>query len=271
MYLLCALPANDKTLFIVEQLFTLLLETYSPRVLRFSPETIKDKTQDVGQDIGNSVAMMEYAYYLSKVAEAAKAETGWPGACQSRGGDFGAEQGLNWSSPFMELGGYIPVIWTRTLTPDRERYIFRRGFPIMKTHASRMVFYISKSEETVFVHQLGPKVYGPEDKAQVSLIAEVMINGKPHPNPWSRLMGLELWDDWLKANSVALAVEWEKDGKRERKYLQSAGHYVVADDSVPGSIIPYTNAMALYRFFMQEVVQDPFLVSGLRHRQNQGH
>lgn len=188
--------ATEERRKLVEQLLILLLETYRP------PLFSKPSTTDPGwlQD-------MAAAQTLTQIANAARARSGWMGAC--RRPDFGAT-GLNWNSPLFEGGGES-LLYTRRQMPDRSLH-FTRGPITLSKNLMILEHGNTKSNNrralNLQIHPANPPI-----GTTINVTAEISRAGAKHPKSFLRTPDAMPWNDMKELQRFAVRLEWKDDQK----------------------------------------------------------
>ena len=93
----------------------------------------------------------------------------------------------------------------------------------------------------------GPSSDGVEWPAEGSFFNvtfEVRLDWKPHPFSWARLPLVGPFQDWDRANSWAISINWEDAGGNHRsKYLHCERPLKMVHSDEPGSFTPYANGI----------------------------
>jgi hypothetical protein len=272
---LCILPSMEdykKLQGIVEQVFTSLLGTYRRDLIGFADKVnMLDRFVDDESSSARKGRMtdIEHCKVFMAITEKAFAKTGfecgvtWPG--------FGVSQGMNWQSPLPEWGNKWdcePTIWLRA---DSFAVDSADGntFPIANIRRSKrmLTHWIDKGSKprgdtwyravwfansyhgpaamyvTLDSNQvcksrdhIDDKLYPPEG-ATTWISWETRLDWGVHERAWSRLPDIAPYNDWDRARSWALKVEWkDKSGADRVRYMQSTRSLTTRKDD-EGSII----------------------------------
>jgi hypothetical protein len=253
--------------YIVEQLLTSLLQTYRQDLL--------DRVVDVEDFRGNS--HQKNCTELDKIATAAANESGWTGAVQRESfweGSYASCAGLNYQSPISESPVYERTVWLRTdgWMPDPDQPSksiaisnFTREVPRKMTvltpsgksssqAKSFSIFHLQSDVGKGPTYQMGIsrtlKNYSPDgvewpiDGSFFNITFEVRTDWKPHPFSWARLPLIGPFEDWDRANSWAMSIDWtDASGQSRSKYLHCQMPLMMMSKESNGSIQPYARGI----------------------------
>jgi hypothetical protein len=274
MYALCVLPKlfYDNHKFILEQLFVSLLETYK--------EQIVNRTRGVKLDDPKDQSHTKNCYDMLNIATQAAKASGWTGAVLRKSfweGSYAFCDGLNWQSPIAESPAFEPFVWIRTdsFMPDMENggkstpiANFTREVPkqMVIIHASEKQTYQGqsfivlhiKSELKDYQFRVSRVLPAnikmgedwPAEDTYFNVVFEVRTDWKPHPYSWARLPLFGPFEDWNRANSWALSINWtDPSGKLRTKYLHCERPFSTMSDTGNGSIQAYARGIEVRLFF----------------------
>ncbi|KAK5241820.1 hypothetical protein LTR40_008685, partial [Exophiala xenobiotica] len=246
---------------VAEQVFTCLFETYTDAVLNFEDKSGNSQDDKIS-DIERYYNDKEASVLLMKLARSAFAKSGWPG-CKSRQ-SYGASDGCNWNSPITEWLKGEKIIWTKLVFPENNLGIFQRT-PVQVREATGEYgkhnwFYITM--EPPGLNSLPSRgSFEPSLPSDVNLppgtwvwpVIELTLDGSPHPKSWARLPSKGPWSDWDLANSWAVRIEFERDGKWQSLGLVSTNTFRsrTKETDVPGASNTYAQGVAIPRFLTQ--------------------
>jgi hypothetical protein len=248
--------------YLTEQLFVCLLQTYRHRVLPAVKEIVRDDAPL------RHIEALEAASYFDEVSEKVFRHTGWRGAVKRR--SFGVSYGANYSSPLTEWGTYheknlyirtdslikiretnrtVPIAVFRSAKPKKASYTASGQLPVFKTTAlrlgngktTRMGVSSSKvdREEGVDV---------PIQDSYFHVVFEVIKDGSPHPEAWSRLPSIGPYENWDQGRSLAVRIEWEhppNSGTWRFRYIQAHSITNFMDKGFPGTLKVFAKTIAL--------------------------
>jgi hypothetical protein len=256
----------DDHKYIVEQLFTSLLQTYKDALLA------KMSTASDG-DAQDNFHLKNYCD-MHAIATAAAKESGWTGAVLRESfweDSFDTCDGLNYQSPIAEAPKHEQSVWLRTDSyvpsdkPGQSIPVsnFRRALPKMmtvigpsgKSASKEKSFDVFKivSEDKKYrfrINRTLPKeglkdgLEWPAENTYYDLIFEVRTDWKPHPLSWARLPLLGPFEDWDRANSWALRIDWkDTSGQNRFKYLHCEKPRTMMNSESNGSLLPYAHGI----------------------------
>ena len=270
MHALCRLESvfYQEHKYIIEQLFTSLLQTYKQALL--------NRTMDLTDTPSNY--HVKNCSDMDKIAKASANDSGWTGAVRRDSfwnGSYSTCAGLNHQSPISEAPFHEPITWleSRGYMPDPE--VPGKSIPISnftrevpkrmkviaagKKSASKGNWFIAfdlKSQETTSkdydlrISRVLPKNFSsdgvewPIPGSTYNITIEVRTDWKPHPFSWARLPLIGPFKDWDRANSWAIAMHWiDKDGNDRSRYLHCENRYEVLNKESNGSIQPYARGI----------------------------
>jgi hypothetical protein len=255
--------------FIVEQLFTSLLQTY--RKVLF-------------EKMSGAVVDTQLSYHncnfqeMELIANEAAKLSGWTGAVRRKSfwsDYFVSCEGANYQSPISEAGMHESSQWLRTdgSMPGKSG----EAIPIsnfIRAAPKRATLSKDTNGKLLVIHSIARP--GVEDKAGYSFritrtalndsvfddIAwpaegtfynvkfEVRLDWKPHPYSWARLPLYGPFEDWDRANSWALCIEWtDKTGQHRSRYLHCERPFIVIDDLSNGSMQGYARGIEVRSFY----------------------
>jgi hypothetical protein len=255
----------DDHKYIVEQLFTSLLQTYRGVLLAKTATTTDGDVQE-SFNIKNCLDM-------TQIATAAAKESGWTGAVLRKSfwvDSFASCAGLNYQSPIVEAPMYEQCVWLRTdgyMPDDSGKSVpisnFRRAVPKMMTviapsqgSASKDKSFIiwslvsDNKEYRLRVSRTLPKgglkdgLEWPAENTYYDITFEVRTDWKPHKYSWARLPLLGPFEDWDRANSWALRIDWkDPSGQNRFKYLHCERPHLIMNKDSNGSIQAYARGI----------------------------
>jgi hypothetical protein len=257
----------DDHKYIVEQLFTSLLQTYQGALFD------KTRTVDLGDAQGNY--HVKHCYDMNKIATAAAKESGWTGGVLRKSfweGSFATCAGLNYQTPLAEAPKYEQSVWLRTdgYMPDMENAgksipisNFTREVPKKMTvvtpsakSSSQDKFFIVFSlvsdnkdyamriSRTLSNDPTKDGMDWPAKDTYYNLTFEVRTDWKPHPFSWARLPLVGPFEDWDRANSWALSANWiDPSGQHRSKYLHCERPHKMMNTDSDGSIQAYARGI----------------------------
>ena len=266
--ILCDIESSDATITATaEQLFIMLLQSYSSEVLNYKPRPMKrnrgtepdeDRVHPVEELAKHFVASRD-AQLFSQIASQTQSLLGCTGGVKSE--SFGADDGCNWSSPLTE-SDLTRTIWVRTDFPGRCSQ-YRRPpvsvFPQTKVIHGAQGDSVVESKVIRAITTAGQRHWDfvvnkksdPPECAEVHTIIEITPPGRIHPRPWARLPPYGVWQDWKDANRLGIRLEWiDPESKKWcARNVQVRNHHKVENVGFPGCIRQYAMATALIRFF----------------------
>jgi hypothetical protein len=266
----------DDHKYIVEQLFTSLLQTYQGALFD------KSRTVDLGDAQGNY--HLKHCYDMNKIATAAAKESGWTGGILRKSfweGSFATCAGLNYQTPLAEAPKYEQSVWLRTdgYMPDLENAgksipisNFTREVPKKMTvvipsakSSSQDKFFIVFSlvsdnkdyamriSRTLSNDPTKDGMEWPAKDTYFNLTFEVRRDWKPHPFSWARLPLIGPFEDWDRANSWALSVNWiDPSGQHRSKYLHCERPHKMMNTDSDGSIQAYARGIEVIHWLYNE-------------------
>jgi hypothetical protein len=249
--------------FIVEQLFTSLLQTYRKVLL--------ENMSGANVDIQLSYHKRNFQEMELIANESAKV-SGWTGAVRRKSfwSDYFAScEGANYQSPISEASLHESSQWLRTdgSMPDKSGETipvsnFIRTAPKRATLSNDtngkllVIFSISRPQledkpgysfritRTALNESAFDDIAWPAERTFFTLKFEVRRDWKPHPYSWARLPLYGPFEDWDRANSWALCMEWtDKTGQYRSRYLHCERPFIVIDDLSNGSIQAYARGI----------------------------
>ncbi|KAH5747784.1 hypothetical protein HBI17_126290 [Parastagonospora nodorum] len=261
--------------YIIEQLFTSLLQTYKDALI--------GGTVDPNDNLDNFHKKNHSE--MDKIAKAAAKLSGWTGAVQRDSfwkASFATCAGLNYQSPISEAPTHEPSVWLRQdgwmpnvddPTESIKIANFTREVPKKmtvlipgKTSASQdksfIIFALVSDVNKDYRFRInrtlpgGPSSDGVEWPAEGSFFNvtfEVRLDWKPHPFSWARLPLVGPFQDWDRANSWAISINWEDAGGNHRsKYLHCERPLKMVHSDEPGSFTPYANGIEVIHWLFNE-------------------
>jgi hypothetical protein len=260
MISLCVLSATAEPglFYLTEQLFVCLLQTYKPDLL--SP-TIADS---------GLLAFSKLANYYTNISDEVFHITGWHGFIGCGLASSSIEYGANCSSPLQKYG----VLEHKHLlirTDDNIRdnktgsfipmAIYRCAEQVSIPADSKRVnvfkycvYKNGEREEVIsFRARYGKKgdTHLPPPGSRFNFVIDVRKDGTTHPHAWARLAAIGPFENWNKANSFAVRIEWEfpvSSAKWQFAYVQSNINNERIDPQVPGSLKNYAKAIAFLQW-----------------------
>jgi hypothetical protein len=268
MRALCVVPSGfyEDYKYIVEQLFTSLLQTYRAALLNGNVST-KDY---------QGTSHQKNCIDMDKIATAAANLSKWTGAVQRDSfwrASFAKCAGLNYQSPISEAPTHETGNWLRQdgWVPDPEDPTesikianFTREAPKKMTVLTAeekfaspeksFIIFSLKSEVTkdyrFKIHRTLQKglssdgVDWPVEGSFFNVTFEVRLDWKPHPYSYARLPLIGPFADWDRANSWAVSIDWtDAAGKHRSKYLHCEKLLMMVDKDEPGSLQPYAKGI----------------------------
>ncbi|KAH0026260.1 hypothetical protein KCU78_g4429, partial [Aureobasidium melanogenum] len=279
---------------IIEQLMISLLECYTPYVKQRTSSGIE---VPIAQDpIANDptrrpFGMMEdedfverdsvvQSRFFTHIFNRVKARTGWHGCCDSS--HFGA-RGLNHQSPLTRFAMAEQMFWTKMDLSEPGVTQYRRPPQRVQSHPNAAgvmqhdVDVVANAFQRTPIPGFKPEELtakastlsitwnadeaGPPAGAQCVVCVEIMHDEKQHPYRWSGLPTVGPWENWKRANALAIRLEWEAGGQHYCCYYQSfIQHDMIKDENQKnsvGAVRPYANAEGLRRYLEQETIVNP--------------
>ncbi|KAF2869182.1 hypothetical protein BDV95DRAFT_596840 [Massariosphaeria phaeospora] len=255
--------------YIVEQVFTSLLETYQ--------SSLRERGIDV--DDGQGSFHVRNCLELEQIAKEAAKMSGWTGAVRRRSfwdGQFASCDGVNYKSPVTESQQYGSVQWLRTdgFQPDPDapsNAVPISNFLCARPRRATLVDYVDQQRNdckvlVIFALGTGNKGSGthfrmvkaftdasgfdgiswPVEGTFYSVTFEVRRDWKPHPYSWARLPLLGPFEDWDRANSWALLIEWtDSTGQHRSRYHQCERTWNLLDYKSSGSMQGYARGIEM--------------------------
>ncbi|KAF2102202.1 hypothetical protein NA57DRAFT_54125 [Rhizodiscina lignyota] len=259
---------TDATLrHIFEQLALMLLQSYDPAVL-----AMKDRPEETSVDDNNPmVSIMNViddkttAEAFDETAKQAAMKSQWVGGCY-RSSFKGV--GLNWASPLSDQLNYEKTIWVK-----QQQHIdglglattYRRGSPFRVTQQQDgnqlLLFRMSNGGRTMGC-TAGPTKDGvPPAGTMVQVVWEVAPEGVIHPYSYARLPAVGAFEDWKRAMSLAIRLEWKdlESGSWQYYYCQRTNVLELERLDAPhknrhGALIGYMIATGVLRFLERRVL-----------------
>ncbi|EAT80620.1 hypothetical protein HBH56_142540 [Parastagonospora nodorum] len=261
--------------YIIEQLFTSLLQTYKEALTGVAGQLNEDQINFHKKNHSE----------MDKVAKAAAKLSKWTGAVQRDSfwkASFATCAGLNYQSPISEAPTHEPSVWLRQdgwmpnvddPTESIKIANFTREVPKKmtvlipgKTSASQdksfIIFALVSDVNKDYRFRInrtlpgGPSSDGVEWPAEGSFFNvtfEVRLDWKPHPFSWARLPLVGPFQDWDRANSWAISINWEDAGGNHRsKYLHCERPLKMVHSDEPGSFTPYANGIEVIHWLFNE-------------------
>lgn len=252
--------------FIVEQLFTSLLQTYKQALL--------DRNPDFGDDRGKF--HMNNCCDMDKIASAAAKESKWTGAVQRISfwaGSYSACAGLNHQSPISEARLHEPNTWLESRGFVQDKKDPSKSFPIsnftcvvpkkmtvldptpkMSSKNNWFIVFDVKNWETneycLRITQALPDDFSsnsedfPINNSYYNITIEVRTDWKPHPYSWARLPLIGPFMDWDRANSWAININWvSPSGEYRVKYFHCLRPYMKMTSKSDAAIQPYARGI----------------------------
>jgi hypothetical protein len=263
--------------YIVEQIFTSLFQTYKP--------TLLNRNVDLNDD--SATFHQKNCADMDKIATAAANESGWTGALQRESfwkTSYASCTGLNVQTPMAEAPTHDPSVWLRTdgWMPDIDDPTksipvsnFRRDKPKKMTVLSAsgsaasqddyfLIFalqseinkdYRMRVTKTLSGGLSADGVEWPAAGSFFTVNFEVRTDWKPHPYSWARLPLVGPFEDWDRANSWAMSINWvDLSGKNRTKYVHCERPLMLMNEQSCGSVQPYARGIE---------VRDPMYLASL--------
>jgi hypothetical protein len=276
---LCILPGvTDRFLFMAEQVFTSLLETYRSDIASPSPADLKK------EHLSTYIAD---AAPLVKAADGARKLTKWPGGVSSRPTTFGATSAMNIQTALTETsqdrtqwiredtyaelstGEIIQVANFRRTAPKRAHYRLDKGVNYRIDWLKIYWVVDGKNKDWVVTSNFTKSisitkgVNTPIDRSIYNTVIEVRLDGKPHPKSYMRGPKIPIFLNSEIANSWALRAEWkDASGQPRQRYLQygdgrNNDKVLCSEGAARGQWDHYLNAIAMVHFLFGQTVQNP--------------
>lgn len=239
---------------LTEQMFILLLNTYSQKAMNWRERTLNKPIQ---QAVAEQYGDRELCIVYSEMAQLALQRSGFAQPGQPGRAPFGAAGGLNYTSP---LGGehtfdYEKTTWV--VEDHGDKWVYHRSSFKLSAGENKLLFRSNqKAGYTFEISAAGGGVKTAFDPAvgdEIYTSWEVMKPGSnEHPVPYFRNPTIGCYKNWSFANKLGFKAIWKRkaDGKWFARYYQQAqpGRSFINDTS-RGSWSPYALGVALYAFF----------------------
>lgn len=266
MRVLCVLPNDVGVLRLAEQILICLFQTYRHEMFDNTQRSQGAKDLVDGIEKGDHIEVVRHAHYFDCLMNKVGEITGWTGAVKRS--DFGLSRGANRTSPlgekeFPSQSLYLrSEYWVMDETTDEPIVIcsFRRG---------RMALFHSQVNETsgasCFSIQLSaypPLVLSaacdakllPPEGTPYQVVIEVRNDWSPHPRSYARLAQIGPYENWDRANSFAVCIQWESTpgGKFQTLYLEHGAPNERLHADKPGSFSGYATGIRVIDWLYRE-------------------
>ncbi|KAK5741541.1 hypothetical protein LTR17_003979 [Elasticomyces elasticus] len=211
--------------------------------------------------------MKATAVALISIADEVFEKVGWTPILERSGGRFGDIGGLNIQSPV--AAPYAKPVFSRIRLPSENLTIYRR-IAILRAGETdadaNCRFHVSYEGGGGFYFSMkweafGDKAHRPSYGDKVYVIWEV-TDGERHPRTFAGLPTVNLYDDDIRAGTLALRIEWFKDGQWWATYIPDYHNPFRIMADVPGSILALAKSIGilnmLERCSMKEGEARPF-------------
>jgi hypothetical protein len=237
----CILDGVPNTiLFLVEQIFVSLLETYRADII--TPSSIESEIDWLKGFQGS-------AQYMYAAARAAQRASNWPGATLSRPQEYGATKAMNLSSPIVEQGNDRAQLIRQDGSfelPGSNKLVrianFRRAIPKTTTYNRQpettdqsviewftISWYNTEKGKTDYWRiaslcddeTVTKGIDLPPRHTVYGTVFEVRLDGKSHPMSYFRGPQVPVFLNSNIADSWALRIEWkDPTGQHRARYIQ---------------------------------------------------
>lgn len=263
MRLLCVLPNSYRILHLVEQILVCLLQTYRKPVFDMTPGS--QGAQDIVQSTDKSEYMetVRTARFFDDLMTKIGEKMGWTGGTKRFG--FGVSHGVNGSSPLAEFRT------NQTLFVRNDFWMMDEasGEPLEISNFRRanMARLVVRSEANnirnigiplgsmINVTAVCDSKHCPAENTEYQAVIEVRKDWKPHPKSFARLAQIGPYENWDRANSWAIKIQWEqpKGSKKFRElYLEHGVPNKRMKSDIPGSFIGYGAGIRVIHWLYRE-------------------
>jgi len=216
--------------------------------------------QEIEKTRKRYISMRLCAQVMLKLTKKVFAASAWPGACQRP--SFNAQStGLNSDSPIREKPTNEKTVWTKTVIPGVVESYRRLGLSSKTTgkkSGSQVTYFSMKTTDrksSAFI-LTGKGNTGPPVGTVCHIVAEIRIDGRPHPYSLCAVPEISPWHNVDVVQRLAMAVEWSSGGQWKKMYIRR-GKQELLDRNIPGALYSLAFSFGLIAFFRQ-MDEQPF-------------